>query len=52
MPDRTEERTPDGWTQSVRAQVLYRNADGTFVSREEYVTHRDGVGYGGSGYGG
>ena len=49
MSKRVVEKTVDGWTMLVRAQVIYQNADGQFVSREDYVRNREG--YGGGGYG-
>jgi hypothetical protein len=49
MSKRVVEETADGWTMLVRAQVIYQNPDGQFVSREDYVRNREG--YGGGGYG-
>lgn len=54
MPDyNVIEETDTGWKQIVGAQVSYQDADGQFVSREEYVTERDAVldGFGVGGYG-
>ena len=43
MPDsdyRVIEETPTGWAQAVRAQVIYRDASGGFVGREQYLRER------------
>lgn len=51
MPQRVVERLPDGSTMQVRAQTIYRDPDGNFIAREEYVRRRSATGYGAGGYG-
>ena len=39
--ERTVEETDSGWTMRVRAQTMYQNASGQFVSRSDYVEERN-----------
>ena len=53
MTSRVVEETVTGWTMIVRAQTMFQDVNGQFVSQDAYQEERDSElsGYGNGGYG-